>query len=109
LVGLAKALEIAAFDKPISSEQALSWGLVTKVVEEGAATEEALKMAHELSKSSLNSFGWSKQLLTDSFNSSFETHIERERMGLSLCATHSDGKEGLSAFMEKRKPAFFAK
>ncbi len=108
LVGLAKALEIAAFDKPISSDQALLWGLVTKVVKEGAAMEEALKMARELSKNSLNSFGWSKQLLTDSFNSSFETHIERERMGLSLCATHPDGKEGLSAFLEKRKPTFFA-
>jgi len=105
---LAKALEIAAFDKPISSDKALSWGLVTKVVKEGTAMEEALKMAHELSKSSLNSFGWSKHLLTDSFNSSFEAHIERERMGLSLCATHPDGKEGLSAFVKKRKPTFFA-
>jgi 2-(1,2-epoxy-1,2-dihydrophenyl)acetyl-CoA isomerase len=108
LVGLAKALEIAAFDKPISSEQALSWGLVTKVVEEGATMEEALKMAHELSRNSLNSFGWSKQLLTDSFNSSFEAHIERERLGLSQCATHPDGREGLSAFIEKRRPIFIA-
>jgi len=109
LVGMAKALEIAAFDKPISSDKALSWGLVTKVVKEGAVVEETLKMARELSKNSLNSFGWSKQLLTDSFNNSFETHIERERMGLSLCASHPDGKEGLSAFVEKRKPTFFAK
>ena len=108
LVGLAKALEIAAFDKPISSDQALSWGLVTKVVKDGATMEDALKMAHELSKNSLNSFGWSKQLLTDSFNSSFEAHIERERLGLSQCATHPDGKEGLGAFIEKRKPRFIA-
>ena len=108
LVGLAKALEIAAFDKPISSDQALSWGLVTKVVEEGAAMEEAFKMAHELSRNSLNSFGWSKQLLTDSFNSSFEAHIERERWGLSQCAIHPDGREGLSAFIEKRRPTFIA-
>jgi 2-(1,2-epoxy-1,2-dihydrophenyl)acetyl-CoA isomerase len=35
LVGLARAMEIVAFDKPISSEQALAWGLVTKVVEDG--------------------------------------------------------------------------
>ncbi len=106
IVGLAKALEIAAFDQSISSEQALSWGLVTKVVKEGTTTEEALKMARELSRNSLNSFGWSKQLLTDSFNSSFEAHIERERLGLSQCATHPDGREGLSAFVEKRKPRF---
>jgi 2-(1,2-epoxy-1,2-dihydrophenyl)acetyl-CoA isomerase len=106
LVGMARAMEIMAFDNPISSEQALSWGLITKVVKDGSALEEATLMAQELAKNSLHSFGWSKKLLTDSFNSSFETHIERERRGLSLCAAHPEGKEGLIAFAEKRKPNF---
>ena len=107
LVGLARALEIAAFDKPISSEQALSWGLVTKVVEDSKALEEALRMAHELAKGSLNSFKWVKRLLIDSYNSTLEEHLENERYGLSSCASHIDGKEGLQAFAEKRKPVFF--
>ncbi|MCL4426704.1 MAG: enoyl-CoA hydratase-related protein [Firmicutes bacterium] len=106
LVGLARALEIVAFDPPISSEQALTWGLVTRVIEDGRALEEAVKMAGELASRSLNSFGWSKQLLTDSFNTAFETHLERERTGLSGCAAHPDGQEGLAAFVEKRKPVF---
>jgi 2-(1,2-epoxy-1,2-dihydrophenyl)acetyl-CoA isomerase len=106
MVGLPRALEIMAFDRPISAEQALAWGLVTRVVNDGAALEEATSMAQELAKGSLSSFGWSKQLLTDSFNSSFETHLERERSGLSSCAAHPDGKEGLKAFAEKRKPRF---
>ena len=106
LVGLARALEIMAFDQPISSEQALSWGLVTKITQDGKALEEAMIMARELIKGSLHSFGWSKKLLTDSFNSSLETHIERERRGLSSCAAHPEGKEGLTAFAEKRKPVF---
>jgi 2-(1,2-epoxy-1,2-dihydrophenyl)acetyl-CoA isomerase len=106
LVGLARAMEIMAFDRPISSEQALSWGLVTKVVSDGSVLDEAANMARELAAGSLHSFGWSKRLLTDSFNSSFETHLERERRGLSSCAAHSEGKEGLRAFAEKRKPQF---
>jgi 2-(1,2-epoxy-1,2-dihydrophenyl)acetyl-CoA isomerase len=106
LVGLARALEIVAFDKPISAEKSLSWGLVTRVVKDGSAVEEAMQMAHQLSSISLNSFGWSKQLLTDSFNSPFETQIEKERMGLRSCADNADGKEGLKAFKEKR-PAVF--
>jgi len=106
IVGLARALEIAGFDAPISSEKALTWGLVTRVADDGRALEEALNLAHELSNSSLNSFGWSKQLLTDSFNSAFESHIERERLGLCSCAEHPDGKEGLQAFADKRKPVF---
>jgi 2-(1,2-epoxy-1,2-dihydrophenyl)acetyl-CoA isomerase len=106
LVGLARAMEIMAFDKPISSEQALSWGLATKVVEDENVLEEATRMTLELAGRSLNSFGWAKKLLTDSFDSSFETHIERERRGLAACAAHPDGMEGLRAFSEKRKPIF---
>jgi 2-(1,2-epoxy-1,2-dihydrophenyl)acetyl-CoA isomerase len=106
LVGLARAMEIMAFDRPISSEQALAWGLVTRVAEDGKTPEEALRMAAELAEGSLHSFGWSKRLLTDSFSSSFEAHIERERRGLASCAAHPDGMEGLRAFTEKRKPVF---
>ncbi|MGO9116164.1 MAG: enoyl-CoA hydratase/isomerase family protein [Desulfomonilaceae bacterium] len=106
LVGLARALEIAAFDKSISAEQALQWGLVTKVVEDGKALEEALKMAEEIAQGPLHSFGHSKRLMTDSFNNSFETHLQFEREALAACAAHAEGEEGISAFVEKRKPIF---
>ncbi len=106
IVGLARSLEIAAFDQPISSTQALEWGLATTIVEDGTELEEAGKMMSTLVKKSLHSFGWSKKLLTDSFNHSLETHLELEREGLSNCADHADGQEGLKAFIEKRKPVF---
>ena len=106
LVGFARALEIAAFDEPISSEQALDWGLVTKVVENGKAVEEGIEMIHRIAKGSLHSFGWSKKLLTDSFNTSFESHINRERDGISECGDHPEGQEGINAFIEKRKPRY---
>jgi 2-(1,2-epoxy-1,2-dihydrophenyl)acetyl-CoA isomerase len=109
LVGLAHALEIIAFDKPIPSEQALAWGLTTRIAEDGHSTEEAVEMAREIALGSLHSFGWSKQLLTDSFNVAFEAQIERERTGLCSCAAHHDGQEGLQAFAEKRKPVFDVK
>jgi 2-(1,2-epoxy-1,2-dihydrophenyl)acetyl-CoA isomerase len=106
IVGFARALEIAAFDKPISAEQALKLGLVTKVVKDEAALKGAIDMLDELAKGSLHSFGWSKRLLNESFINGFETHMELEREGLSDCADHPDGKEGLHAFIEKRKPVF---
>jgi 2-(1,2-epoxy-1,2-dihydrophenyl)acetyl-CoA isomerase len=108
LVGYARALEIAAFDEPISSDQALIWGLVTKVAQEGQTLREAIEMAQQLAQKSLNSFGWAKKLITDSFNTSFETQIERERAALEACADHPDGLEGLAAFSEKRKPNYSA-
>jgi len=106
LVGLARALEIAAFDAPISSSQALEWGLVTKVVPDSEVQKEALAMLEGLSKGSLHSFAWSKRLFLESFNNTLETQLELERQGISDCAGHPDGQEGLKAFVEKRKPVF---
>jgi 2-(1,2-epoxy-1,2-dihydrophenyl)acetyl-CoA isomerase len=108
LVGYARALEIAAFDEPISSTRALDWGLVTKVVEDGQSLGEACGMAKQIARRSLNSFAWSKKLITDSFNTSFETQLELERTALEACADHPDGREGLAAFTEKRKPKYGA-
>jgi 2-(1,2-epoxy-1,2-dihydrophenyl)acetyl-CoA isomerase len=106
LVGLAKALEIAAFDRPIDSEKALSWGLVTEVVENGTSTRRAIEMIEEMKKGSFNSFAASKKLICDSFNTAFEAQLEKERELLSWCADQPNGREGIAAFLEKRKPAF---
>jgi 2-(1,2-epoxy-1,2-dihydrophenyl)acetyl-CoA isomerase len=106
LVGLARALEIAAFDRPISAELALKWGLVTGIVEDGQALEEATKLAQELAQGPVHSFGYSKRLFMDSFSNSFEAHLEFERVALSSCAGHAEGEEGITAFIEKRKPVF---
>lgn len=101
-----RALEIAAFDQPISSTQALAWGLVTKVVPDEKVVEEAISMLDGLAKSALHSFAWSKRLLIESFNNTLETQLELERQGISECAGHPDGREGIKAFSEKRKPVF---
>ncbi len=106
LAGLARAMEIIAFDRPIPALQALDWGLVTKVVSDDQVVASAMSMAQELAARSLHSFGWAKRLLTDSFDRAFEAHLERERRGLAVCAAHPDGQEGLKAFVEKRKPVF---
>ena len=106
LVGLAPALEIMGFDNPISSTQALEWGLVTKVVPDQEVLGEARNMLIALTKTALHSFAWSKKLMTNSFNNTLETQLELERQGISACAAHPDGQEGIRAFVEKRKPSF---
>jgi 2-(1,2-epoxy-1,2-dihydrophenyl)acetyl-CoA isomerase len=76
------------------------------VVDDGRAREAAAEMAGKIARRSLNSFAWSKKLITDSFNTSFETQIESERAALEACADHPDGREGLKAFSEKRLPKY---
>jgi 2-(1,2-epoxy-1,2-dihydrophenyl)acetyl-CoA isomerase len=106
LVGLARAMEIMAFDQPIPAAQALQWGLVTQVVPDGQAVAATIDMLHKLTQTSLHSFGWSKRLMVDSFDRDLETQLELERQGISDCAAHPDGQEGIKAFVEKRKPSF---
>ena len=106
LVGMAKALEIAAFDPTIDADNALSWGLVTEVVADGNALNRAIEMIRELQERSLSSFAASKKLLTDSFHTPFEAQLENERNLLSWAADQPNGREGINAFLEKRKPLF---
>ena len=106
LVGLARAMEIMAFDDPISSAQALGWGLVTKVVPDSDVLSESTAMLARLGKTSLHSFAWSKKLMVNSFNTGLEAQLEWERQGISNCAAHPDGREGIRAFVEKRKASF---
>ena len=106
LVGLARALEITAFDAPIPADQALTWGLATKVVAPDQLLAAATEMARTIARGSLHSYGVAKRLLTDSLDTSLETQLERERKGLATCAAHADGQEGLAAFAGKRRPTF---
>jgi len=106
LVGLARALEIAGMDAPITSEQALAWGLVTKVADDDRVLEEAQAMAAALAERSLHAFGIVKQCMTDSFHTPLEMQLERERKSMAICGKHPDGQEGMTAFAEKRKPVF---
>jgi 2-(1,2-epoxy-1,2-dihydrophenyl)acetyl-CoA isomerase len=104
LVGQARATEIIAFDEPISSERALDWGMVTKVVDDGAAMDESLIMARKLCGRSIPAFGRCKGLITDSFDTTLEAQLERERAGIADCGATEEGIERMQAFAEKRKP-----
>ena len=106
LIGMARAREIAAFDPPIFAEQALAWGLVTEVVEDGHSMERAVMLADRIKKGPLSSFAASKELITNALNTTFESQLEKERQHLSSCADHPNGREGINAFLEKRKPVY---
>jgi 2-(1,2-epoxy-1,2-dihydrophenyl)acetyl-CoA isomerase len=106
LVGLHRSMEIAAFDRPIPSQLALTWGLVTEVVPDGHSLGRSVEMIEEICTRPLSSFAASKRLLMDSFNTSFERQLEKEREFLAACADHTNGREGIEAFLRKRKPSF---
>ena len=108
LVGLARALEIAAFDEPIDAAQAASAGLATRIAAAGEALAGARALARELQARSLASFASSKRLLRQSVETPLEVQLENERAGIVACAGTAEGAEGISAFTGKRTPDFSA-
>jgi 2-(1,2-epoxy-1,2-dihydrophenyl)acetyl-CoA isomerase len=106
LAGLARALEMAAFDEPIDAAHAASTGLATRIAAAGEALDGARALARELQARSLASFASSKHLLRCSVETPLEVQLEHERAGIVACARTAEGAEGISAFTGKRAPDF---
>lgn len=61
-------------------------------------------MASKMARKSAFSLAKVKTLMNQSFETSLETQLEAERQGLADCGNSPEGREGLAAFVEKRKP-----
>jgi len=108
-VGKAKAMELILTGRFLSAEEALSYGLVIKVVPVEFYLHEALNLAKEIAAMSPIAV----QLAKESVNRSFETLLDEglmfERKNFYLSFASEDQKEGMKAFIEKRKPVFKGK
>lgn len=109
LVGLRRAQELCLTNRRVPANEAASMGLVTRVVDAGALTAEAEKVAGELARSATRALGTTRRLLVDSFSNSLETHMELESRAIAAISGGAEGREGIAAFLEKRKPRFSEK
>ena len=106
LVGLSRAMEIISFDKPIPAEKAKEWGLANEVSDKERVLDVTIDFLERIRMGSLHAFAQSKKLLNDSYMTSFEQQAEAERQAIVICGDHADGREGIQAFIDKRKPEF---
>ena len=93
-------------NRVLSSEEALDWGIVTQVVADDALMEEAEKLAKQFATGPTQAFGSVKKLLLATFDNSLETQMELETITIANMGDTNDGKEGMTAFLEKRKPQY---
>jgi 3-hydroxypropionyl-coenzyme A dehydratase len=102
IVGVAKAKELIFTGKRISAEEALSIGLVNKVVELPKLMEEALAIANDIAKNSALAVRVSKMLINRGVESDINTGLTLEVWGWSLCFSHSDRTERMTRFLQKK-------
>ena len=105
-VGKARAMEMVLTGRFISAEEAFSLGLINKVVPVEMYLREAATLAAEIAQMS----PFAAQLAKEAVNRAFETHLDEglqfERKNFYLCFSSEDQKEGMRAFIEKRKPVY---
>lgn len=106
LIGHAKALELAVLGEKVTANQALDLGLVTKVIAEDVWEQEVQAFAERLASMPTKAIGLIKRYMNESWHASFENYLEKEAHGQRIAGLTADHKEGVRAFLEKRKPQF---
>lgn len=106
LVGLARASEIFLLGEVISAEKALEIGMINRVVSLESLESTTQDIAEKLARSPRKALARVKQILNQSLTSSLPAQLERERQSIAWSSTLPDFKEGIAAFLEKRKAKF---
>jgi len=106
VVGLNKAKELCFTARKITAAEALTLGIVNRVVPAEELTAAALALAEEIAAGPPTALAMIKTLLNKSSNSSLEQMLEYESYAQTLAYTTSEHREGVAAFREKRTPDF---
>ena len=108
-VGKVKAMELILTGRLISAEEALSYRLVNKVVPVEMYLFEATQLAKEIAQMSPVAIQLAKEAVNRSFETVLDEGLAFERKNFYLTFASEDQKEGMKAFIEKRKPEYKGK
>jgi len=105
-VGKSKAMDMVLTARMMDAAEAERAGLVSRVVPADKLLEEALAAAAKIAAQSPLAVMMNKELVNASFETTLATGVGMERRLFHSLFAFDDQKEGMAAFIEKRKPAF---
>ncbi|MGP4080652.1 enoyl-CoA hydratase/isomerase family protein [Pseudalkalibacillus sp. R45] len=108
-VGLTRAKDMIMRARRIPAEEGYQWGLLTKVVEKERLEEEVQNLAKELTRFSPLAQRVCKEVLNAAEEGPLRTGLEIEGRAYGMLRSTDDFKEGVEAFVQKRKPNFTGK
>jgi len=105
-VGKAVAMDMILTGRMLSADEALEFGLVARVVAREAWLDEAKRVAREVAAKAPISVRLAKEAVDEAFEAPLSVGLQLERRAFYLVRASEDATEGLTAFVEKRKPDF---
>jgi len=109
LVGSARAIGLALLADRLSAEEAERWGLIWRAVDDARLMEEAAAIARALAAGPTKGYGLIKKALHASAGNSLDAQLDLERDLQREAGFSEDYREGVAAFLQKRKPQYKGK
>jgi len=105
-MGLARARRFLLLGEVLDTVEAERTGLVDYVVDDAELSNQAEQAAVRLSQGPTRAYGEVRRLMARSLGQAFEAQLEDEAQALARVAASKDAREGITAFLEKRRPRF---
>ncbi|HEX8639974.1 MAG TPA: 2-(1,2-epoxy-1,2-dihydrophenyl)acetyl-CoA isomerase PaaG [Allosphingosinicella sp.] len=106
LLGQARALGLALTGDPLGAEQAAEWGLIWKVVDDDRLDEEVDALAARFASGPTRGLARIKKMIRESWGHGLDEELDLQRDAMRELGYTDDYREGVAAFMAKRKPRF---
>ena len=108
-VGMKRAIELTMLADMFDAKAAADMGIINRVGPVENLEQEVAALAERLSNGATQAFARAKKLINQSFVTPIDKQLDDEIAYFAECAVTDDFKEGVSAFVEKRKPRFVGK
>ena len=106
VLGKQRAMELVLTGRRFSAQEALEWGIVNRISKGGAWLNEAIDLGRVVASGPPVAAKLAKQAVLAADESGLSAGLEQERRLYELAMATEDRVEGMSAFLDKRKPDF---
>jgi 2-(1,2-epoxy-1,2-dihydrophenyl)acetyl-CoA isomerase len=106
MVGMRRAQQLFLLNRRLSAQEALEYGLVSRLVPSDAVDSEAAAVAATLAAGPTRAYGAMRRMLRQSFETGLSDQLQAEKESIVAASRSDDAQEGIAAFVAKRRPQF---
>lgn len=106
LVGMRQAQDIIVTNRRVKADEAQALGLVTRITDEGRLEAEGAALASDLASRAVGAMGQARWLIQTGMTEGFVAQMDRELQSITAAGESAEGREGVQAFLDRRKPDF---